>query len=632
VPPNDGGAAGAGAGEDSSTTHKLQLTDDENNILQSRLKPILVSDSSTSEEEAEDVTDLIDYTLAMLQNGNTSEFVVKELMAMEMEICSQVKAEEIGRAVNVFLEEHTNGTLKESDAQQQEEKSKKNALTMSGALGSGRKGAAAPKPEKTAAGIEPKRNALLMSGALGAPRKGEARPKQDAAEVKSKLEKRKEQKKQKQQQQREPKAGRGGKGGGGGRNNDRETTDSFVYDVEMDDEDERAPSRSRNNNRNDGGRGPGGRGRGRTGRGGRDDGGRTGRGGGWQPPFENRNAGGRGGGRGGRYEQGPQDFDGDHNYNHNNIRKRDIAHDAFDRLSRDHGGDYSGRGNKRQRGGGGREGFHPSRDGGRGRGGRGGRGRGPHPPPPPREYQEEYCDDGYNYGGGEEQDYIPYENGDGYNNYDEGYENSHYDESRGGGSSGAGYREEGGEYQGGGREGRFGGRGGRGRGGFRGGGRWDSDSGGRGRGFQRGGGGRVDDGYNPPRQDRGGRGRGVAPSAARKMTYVRGQGSNANAEGDAGGEESGNVPPSTDEGGADATATNHPSPMVQDTFGGRGGGGHYRGGGRGGRGSGRGRGRGQFFNGGGHHEEVAQKVAQKKWVRQKPDASGGGEESQVATA
>jgi len=59
---------------------------------------------------------------------------------------------------------------------------------------------------------------------------------------------------------------------------------------------------------------------------------------------------------------------------------------------------------------------------------------------------------------------------------------------------------------------------------------------------------------------------------------------------------------------------NHPSPIVQDTFGRGGDAGLHRAG----RGRGRGPFAGRFHSANSHYEVVAQKVAQKKWVRQKP--------------
>ena len=76
-----------------------KLTDDESKELRSKLDPLF----STQSTEAEDISDFLDYTFAMVSNNKTVEHVIAELVEMDMEFCSQEVANQLGKILSEYL-------------------------------------------------------------------------------------------------------------------------------------------------------------------------------------------------------------------------------------------------------------------------------------------------------------------------------------------------------------------------------------------------------------------------------------------------------------------------------------------------------------------------------------------------
>lgn len=51
----------------------------------------------------EDITDFLDYTFAMISNSKTAEYIVKELLGMEMDFCNEEVAHKVGKEISNFV-------------------------------------------------------------------------------------------------------------------------------------------------------------------------------------------------------------------------------------------------------------------------------------------------------------------------------------------------------------------------------------------------------------------------------------------------------------------------------------------------------------------------------------------------
>jgi len=169
-----------------STSHcTRKLSEDEISQLRtSLLNELSVSPSSDPQQvkdEYENVSDLLDFVLAMIGNAKTAQYIVDELVIMEMEECDAEKAKNVGVIIAHFIEtieggkthnvEIALGKIKENEEKEANSSKMKsllssrsrneNALTKSGALGAATK-----------------KNALSRSGALGVSREGISADKQ----------------------------------------------------------------------------------------------------------------------------------------------------------------------------------------------------------------------------------------------------------------------------------------------------------------------------------------------------------------------------------------------------------------------------------------------------------------------
>jgi hypothetical protein len=80
-----------------SLTRKME--DDEIRELRIVLLPYF----HISGGEVEDITDFLDYAFAMISNSKTIDYIVQELLGMEMEFCGQEIANKVGKELSTFV-------------------------------------------------------------------------------------------------------------------------------------------------------------------------------------------------------------------------------------------------------------------------------------------------------------------------------------------------------------------------------------------------------------------------------------------------------------------------------------------------------------------------------------------------
>jgi hypothetical protein len=51
----------------------------------------------------EDITDFLDYTFAMISNQKSVDYVINELIGMEMDFCGQEIARKVGKEISTFI-------------------------------------------------------------------------------------------------------------------------------------------------------------------------------------------------------------------------------------------------------------------------------------------------------------------------------------------------------------------------------------------------------------------------------------------------------------------------------------------------------------------------------------------------
>lgn len=348
---------------DASVALDRKLTQEESRELKIHLMPYFHATGDNSEVSPEDINDLLDYAFAMVNNQKSVEYVIKELVGMEMEFCNPTIAEKVGSELSGFLQKIVKGG--DGKVVSLKSTSSGNALTMSGALGASRLGGR----NKNSGNIKDGK-ANKQTDNRRDDRRGDRNNRGDRGE-------------------RNDWGGRGSSRGGG-RSTHKEAFDRLANsgnnNHRRERDNDRGDRRRRDDDRRDGRGGRGGRGRGRRddrrdgdrfgGRGDRDDRASGNR----RPRDEYENQGGdnqdfmsirdEGRGRGrGRGRGGPDE-----------AAKRPKYDDQYDGGYGDGGGYYDdGYGYGGHHGYGGRGGYGFPARGGRGRGrfgGRGGRGRG----------------------------------------------------------------------------------------------------------------------------------------------------------------------------------------------------------------------------------------------------------------
>ena len=96
------------ASYDASVALDRKLTPDETRELKILLMPYFHA-TGDNEASPEDINDLLDYAFAMVNNQKTVEYVIQELVGMEMEFCNSTVAEKVGTELSGFLRKAGNG-------------------------------------------------------------------------------------------------------------------------------------------------------------------------------------------------------------------------------------------------------------------------------------------------------------------------------------------------------------------------------------------------------------------------------------------------------------------------------------------------------------------------------------------
>ena len=94
-----------------------KLTEDEIREIKITLLPYFHASGSVSDE---DITDLLDYTFAMISNEKTIEYIIQELIGMEMEFCKEEVAHKVGAELSKFVAQLTKGESNDDDPQEEE--------------------------------------------------------------------------------------------------------------------------------------------------------------------------------------------------------------------------------------------------------------------------------------------------------------------------------------------------------------------------------------------------------------------------------------------------------------------------------------------------------------------------------
>jgi hypothetical protein len=87
---------------DGSVSLPRKLTDEEVKELRISLMPYFHL-AASDDLGPEDISDFLDYAFAMISNGKSVDFVIQELLGMEMDFCTEEVADKVGREMSVFL-------------------------------------------------------------------------------------------------------------------------------------------------------------------------------------------------------------------------------------------------------------------------------------------------------------------------------------------------------------------------------------------------------------------------------------------------------------------------------------------------------------------------------------------------
>lgn len=92
------------------------MTEEETREIKITLLPYFHASGSLDE----DITDFLDYTFAMISNTKTVDYIVKELIGMEMEFCNEEVAHKVGAQISKFVAQILNGRSND-DGEEMEE-------------------------------------------------------------------------------------------------------------------------------------------------------------------------------------------------------------------------------------------------------------------------------------------------------------------------------------------------------------------------------------------------------------------------------------------------------------------------------------------------------------------------------
>ena len=99
----------AAASSSSVALMDRKLTQDEARELKILLVPYFHASGGDSDVSPEDINDFLDYVIAMVNNQKDVDYIIKELVGMEMEFCNATVAEKVGRELTGFLEKLVKG-------------------------------------------------------------------------------------------------------------------------------------------------------------------------------------------------------------------------------------------------------------------------------------------------------------------------------------------------------------------------------------------------------------------------------------------------------------------------------------------------------------------------------------------
>jgi hypothetical protein len=93
---------------DASVALDRKLSPEESRELKILLMPYFHA-TGDNEASPEDINDLLDYAFAMVNNQKSVEYVITELVGMEMDFCNSTIAEKVGGQLSGFLKKAMGG-------------------------------------------------------------------------------------------------------------------------------------------------------------------------------------------------------------------------------------------------------------------------------------------------------------------------------------------------------------------------------------------------------------------------------------------------------------------------------------------------------------------------------------------
>jgi hypothetical protein len=103
---------------DGSVSLTRRLAEEEIKDLRIQLLPLFHASGGLG---VEDITDFLDYTFAMISNNKTVDYVITELIGMEMDFCTPVVARKVGKELASFINQiNNNGGESQQEQEPQE--------------------------------------------------------------------------------------------------------------------------------------------------------------------------------------------------------------------------------------------------------------------------------------------------------------------------------------------------------------------------------------------------------------------------------------------------------------------------------------------------------------------------------
>jgi hypothetical protein len=91
---------------DGTVSLPRKLSEEENRELRITLLPYFHVAGGLG---VEDITDFMDYTFAMISNSKAVDYVIEELIGMEMDFCNAAVAKKVGKELAEFITKITGG-------------------------------------------------------------------------------------------------------------------------------------------------------------------------------------------------------------------------------------------------------------------------------------------------------------------------------------------------------------------------------------------------------------------------------------------------------------------------------------------------------------------------------------------